>query len=273
MIPTLSQVCSLNASFGEDIEDYAAGHCFSVELWLTKLEDYVNHHSVDDARRLLDAHQVEARVASFQGGLLASQGETRREAWELFERRLILCRQMQIKTIVVSCDVMPPLSQQDVERVQHSLVQVAQSAGKQQIRVALELHSRAAMGNNLQTIAALVGDVGSPHLGICLDVFHFYLGPSKWSDLQWLHSDNLFHVQLADLADVPREFATDSDRILPGDGDITIEPLLEHLRQINYQECVSVELMNPQIWQVPPRQFGEIAMTSLRKQLGQATME
>jgi hypothetical protein len=30
--------------------------------------------------------------------------------------------------------------------------------------------------------------------------------------------------------------------------------------------------MNPQIWQVPSRQFGEIAMTSLRKLLGQAGM-
>jgi hypothetical protein len=31
-------------------------------------------------------------------------------------------------------------------------------------------------------------------------------------------------------------------------------------------------LMNPQLWQVPPRQFGEIALTALRKLLGQASM-
>jgi hypothetical protein len=30
--------------------------------------------------------------------------------------------------------------------------------------------------------------------------------------------------------------------------------------------------MNPQLWQVPPRQFGEIALTALRKLLGQAAM-
>jgi hypothetical protein len=30
--------------------------------------------------------------------------------------------------------------------------------------------------------------------------------------------------------------------------------------------------MNQQLWQVPPRQFGEIAMTSLRKVLGLAAM-
>jgi len=30
--------------------------------------------------------------------------------------------------------------------------------------------------------------------------------------------------------------------------------------------------MNPQIWQIPPRQVAEVAMTALRKLLGQASM-
>jgi hypothetical protein len=30
--------------------------------------------------------------------------------------------------------------------------------------------------------------------------------------------------------------------------------------------------MNPQLWGVPPRQFGEIAITALRRLLGQAEM-
>jgi hypothetical protein len=33
---------------------------------------------------------------------------------------------------------------------------------------------------------------------------------------------------------------------------------------------VSIETMNPQLWQIPPRQFGEIAITALRKLLGLA---
>ncbi len=31
--------------------------------------------------------------------------------------------------------------------------------------------------------------------------------------------------------------------------------------------------MNPQIWRIAPLQFGEIAMTALRKILGQASMD
>jgi sugar phosphate isomerase/epimerase len=79
-------------------------------------------------------------------------------------------------------------------------------------------------------------------------------------------------VQLCDLAGAARELATDSDRVLPGDGDILLAPMIDRLRQINYAGYVSVELMNPQIWQVPPLSFGEIAITALRKLLGQAQM-
>jgi sugar phosphate isomerase/epimerase len=82
----------------------------------------------------------------------------------------------------------------------------------------------------------------------------------------------LFHVQLCDVADVPREFAVDSDRILPGDGDFVLQPIIDHLRTIQYTGAVSVELMNPQIWQIPARQFGEIGITALRRVLGQASM-
>jgi sugar phosphate isomerase/epimerase len=204
--------------------------------------------------------------------LLASQGEARREAWELLARRLDLCREVGIGTLVVACDVPPPLSQQTIERVQHSLVQLAQEAGRRGLRAALEFQADSSFGNNLPTAAALVGDVASPHLGMCLDAFHFHVGSSKTEDLAYLTRDNLFHVQLCDLADTPRELARDSARILPGDGDINLAAVVERLRQIDYRGCVSLELLNPQLWQVSPLALGEIGMTALRKVLGQASM-
>jgi 2-keto-myo-inositol isomerase len=272
MIPTLAQVCTLNSAFADDVREYAAGQCRSLELWFTKLENVLREKDVQHVRQLLQENDMAAPVASFQGGLLDSQGAARREAWDLFERRLDICQQLAVQTVVVACDISGPLAQIDLERVQVSMTQVAQLAGNRQLRVALEFQAQSAFGNNLQTAAAMIGEVGSPHLGICLDAFHFYVGPSKTDDLGYLTRDNLFHVQLCDIADVPREIARDSHRILPGEGDIPLAPILERLREIQYAGCVSVELFNAQIWQVGPRQFGEIAMTALRRLLGQASM-
>ena len=272
MKPAIGQVCSLPAAFAQDVADYSAGHCHALEIWFTKLEDFLKENSVADVRQLLDTHSMEAAVASFQGGLLASQGEARREAWELFRRRLAICRDVGVRTIVVSGDIPGPLSGQLVERVNMSLRQAADDAAAADVRVALEFQASASYINNLQTAAALIEELQHPHLGLCLDAFHFYVGPSKLEDLIYLAHHNLFHVQLADLADVPREFASDSQRILPGDGDIPLQPIIDRLREIAYQGYVALEVMNPHIWQVPPRQFGEIAMTALRRLIGEASM-
>src|SRR5215470_12163113 len=106
MTPALSQVCTLPAPFEKDVEDYAAGHCQAIEIWLTKLETYLQTHTLDDARRLFERHEVTTPVASFQGGLLVTQGDARREHWNHFTRRLELCRSLNIKTLVVAGDIL-----------------------------------------------------------------------------------------------------------------------------------------------------------------------
>ncbi|HTQ39280.1 MAG TPA: sugar phosphate isomerase/epimerase family protein [Pirellulales bacterium] len=272
MLPALSQVCSLPSPFEKDVEDYAAGHCGAIEIWLTKLETYLQSHRVDDARRLLENNNVSAPVASFQGGLLISQGDARREHWNHFERRLELCRTLGIGTVIIAGDVLGPLDEQAFGRLQASLTQAAAKAGEHGLRLALEFQAKATYPNNLQSAAALVETIASPHLGLCLDAFHFFTGPSKESDLAYLTADKLFHVQLCDLVWQAREFAADGDRILPGDGDFPLFTIVERLHEIDYRGCVSVELMNPAIWQIPARQFGEVAVTAIRKVLGLASM-
>jgi len=270
LIPALSLVNSLPAPLETQLEDYAAGKCAVVELWLTKVEEFLKSHSQQQFLELLGQHGITAPVASFQGGLLESQGERRVAAWDLFRQRLELCRQINVKTLVLACDIPAPLSQTTIERVQISLQQAAQEAAQAGLRLALEFQANSAFGNNLQTAVALVAEVGNPALGLCLDAYHWYIGPSKADDLALLTTENLFHVQFSDLADVPRELATDSQRILPGDGDLRLDLIVSQLQQIGYLGLVSVEVFNPQLWQIPALQFGEIAMTALRKVLGQA---
>lgn len=273
MKPALSLVCSLPSELEQNIVDYAAGACQTVELWLGKVEGWLENHTVDDLRRVLRDNGVVAPVASYQGGLLVSQGDARREHWNHFARRLELCRQLEVGTLVVAGDLIGPLNEQDLERAIMSLRQAGGQAGQAGVRLALEFQSQASFGNNLQTAAAIVEQVGEPNVGLCLDLFHYYCGPSKPEDLGLLSNDNLFHAQFCDLSGTPRELATDGDRILPGDGDFLLEPIVALLREIGYDGCVAVEAMNPIIWQIPPRQFGEVAMTALRKALGQAGME
>jgi 2-keto-myo-inositol isomerase len=272
MRPALATVCSLGASLETILEDYAAGQCQAIDLWLGHAEGLLSQHGPGALADLLARHGTTATAASFQGGLLTSQGEARLAHWKHFESRLAVLRKVGIPVLVIAGDTFGPLDPQDLGRVSMSLTEAAKRAADAGVKLALEFDARASFPNNLQSAVALVEDVGLPSLGLCLDWFQYTVGPSKPLDLYLLSADNLAHVQLSDIADVPREMASDADRILPGEGSSPPDQLIARLREIGYQGSVVIELHNPALWRVPPRQFGEIAMTALRKLLGQAAM-
>ncbi|NBV45639.1 MAG: sugar phosphate isomerase/epimerase [Planctomycetia bacterium] len=273
MQPALATVCSLEAPLETVLEDYAAGHCRAVELWLGQVDACSARLGPGALADLLARHSMRPVAATFQGGLLVSQGEARREHWRHFAERLSLCSALGVPVLVVAGDVFGPLTSQDLARLGASLAEAAARAADAGVRLALEFDSRASFPNNLQSAVALVEEVGSPALGLCLDWFHFTVGPSKPADLGLLSAATLAHVQLSDIADVPREMAADADRILPGEGSSPPDDFVARLAAIGYRGAVSVEVLNPRLWRVPPRQFGEIAMTALRRVLGQATMD
>ena len=272
MRPAITTVCSLEAPLGTIVEDYGSGHVDAIDLWLGHADAFLKEHGVAALKDRLAAQGIAAVAASFQGGLLTSQGDARREHWSHFDARLALCRDLAIPVLVIAGDAFGPLAAEDLGRLSMSLREAAARAAAAGVRLALEFDARASFPNNLQSAVAVVEQVGSPALGLCLDWFHFTVGPSKPLDLWLLTKDNLAHVQLSDIADVPREMAADADRILPGEGSSPPDDLIRRLKEIGYAGAVAVELLNPALWRVPPRQFGEIAMTSLRKLLGQAAM-
>ena len=268
MNPCLSEVTTMPASFDEDVRAFGDAACPAMEIWLTKLETFLAGHSIDEVRRLTAEHGLKLAAAATQGGILLAQGDARRESFALFERRLKMCQALQVPTLVVVSDFQSQVSATDFERAVVSLKQSARLAADHGVRLALEFQGRSQFCNNLSTAASLIDQCGEPNLGLCFDVFQYYAGPSKFEDLALLTRSNLFHVQVSDLAGVPRELAGDSDRVLPGDGDFQLAPIIDHLKSIGYSDYVSVELMNPHIWQVPPAQVAEVAITATRRLLG-----
>ena len=133
------------------------------------------------------------------------------------------------------------------------------------VRLALEFRATDTFCTSLDTAVRLTAACGEPNVGVCLDTFHFFKGPSKESDLDLLTPENLAFVQVSDWSGVPRELASDADRILPGDGDLPLAELLEKLRGRGYDGWVSVELMNPMIWQLKPGQVAELAAAALAR--------
>jgi sugar phosphate isomerase/epimerase len=268
MKPCISQATTMSASFADDVIAYAAAGWPGLEVWLTKLETHLQKNSVDQTRRLLQDRGLTLAAASYQGGLLLSQGEQRRAHLDDLRRRLDLCQGFGIPTLLVPADFAERLEPGGVARAIASLAEAARWAEAFDVRLALEFRGRAPFCSNLATAAALVAACGTPAVGVALDVFHYYTGPSKFEDLAALRPQDLAFVQVSDVAGLPRELATDADRILPGDGDFQLGPILQHLRAAGYDGWVSLELFNPTLWQVPAAQVAELGHAAMRRLLG-----
>jgi sugar phosphate isomerase/epimerase len=268
MNPCISEATTMPCSFAEDVAAFADAGCPGMEVWLTKLETHLETHSLADTRKLLEDRHMSLAAAAYQGGLLLSQGEQRRAHYDHFRKRLELCGALGIGTMIVAADFAEPVEPSSLERAVVSLTQAAQWAAGYNVRLALEFRGKNVFCASLDTALALVAQCGEPNAGVNFDVFHFYTGPSKFEDLQWLTKGNLAHVQLCDLSGVSRELARDADRVLPGDGDFHLEPILNRFREIGYEGWVSLELMNPTLWQTKAVQVAEIGITALRRVLG-----
>src|SRR5262249_33336366 len=162
------------------------------------------------------------------------QGEERRAHFDHFRRRLDLCEFFRIPTLVVVADFVGPVDEAALGRAVVSLAQAAQWASGAGVRLALEFRGRGSFCASLDPAVALVAQCGEPNVGVCLDVFHYYTGPSKFEDLALLTPANLALVQVSDVAGVPRELAADADRIMPGEGDFRLAEVVAELRRVGY---------------------------------------
>jgi 2-keto-myo-inositol isomerase len=268
MKPCISQATTLSTTFEEDLSAYARGGWTAVELWLTKLESYLETHSIAEARGLLDAQGLSPVAASFQGGLLLSRGAERQVHWDHFQRRLGLLQELGVPLLVVAADFNSELVPDDYGRAAASLSEAAEVARGASVRLALEFQKTARFCASLDTTLALIAQCNAEGLGVCLDVFHYYTGPSKFEDLAYLTPENLAWVQVCDLSGTPRELAGDADRILPGEGDFQLEPILDHLERIGYDGYVSLEVLNPQLWQIPADRVADFGFQAICRVLG-----
>ena len=265
MKPCLSEVTTLSATFAEDVVAYAGAGWRAMEVWLTKLETHLEKNSVAETKELLKSKQMALAAASYQGGLMLSQGEARKTHFDHFKRRLDLCQEFGIPTLLLVADFVQRIEPTALERAIVSLKEAARWAEGFGVRLGFEFRGADTFCSCLDTALTVIEQCGEPNVGVNLDVFHYYKGPSKPEDLERLTNQNLAFVQLSDVAGIPRELAADADRVMPGEGDFRLEPIMKRLQSIGYSGYISLELMNPVLWQAKPTQVAQLGLTALKR--------
>ena len=141
MIPCFSTVSLLSADLPLQLAAAAEAGFTLVEVWLTQLEEHLARHGDAQLRSILEDKQIRLVSAAYQGGLLLSQGEARREHYQQLQERLSLCQQFGVQTLIIAPDFADMPTPQDWQRAEVSLKQAAQLASSYQVRLALEFQS------------------------------------------------------------------------------------------------------------------------------------
>jgi 2-keto-myo-inositol isomerase len=261
----ISQATTLPNSFVEDLDAYSTGGWTGMEVWLTKLETHLEKHTPLATKKRIEEKQIQLVAASYQGGLLLSQGDQRKAHFDHFKRRLMICQEFNIPTMVLVADFVQKIDPLAIERSIVSLKQAAQWAAGFDVRLALEFRGSDTFCSCLDTALTLVEQCEELNVGVNLDVFHFYKGSSKQEDLEKLTTRNLAFVQFCDVLGSLRELMTDSDRIMPGEGDFRLGAIVQRLREIQYDGWISLETMNPIFWQMKSSQVAELGHMAMRR--------
>lgn len=134
-----------------------------------------------------------------------------------------------------------------------TLCQVAEEVG---VRLALEAEPPSIITSSLDFLA-LCDEVGSPALGMNLDVGHAFLTDVDVLDSIEKVKDKICHGHIEDMQ------RGQHLHLLPGDGDMDLPAVLAKLRQVGWQGYMALDLYNYDYAQV-----AQGALATLRKMDG-----
>jgi len=254
---SISQITTVTQSFADDLDAYRAAGADGVGIWETKLED----DSLERFRGsgLAAAAAVPAVPSILPLPLMEGPADPaeRVDAIRAGIRRLA--------PFEPACVLFLTGPGGDRDTVVEGIRAIADEGRAQGVPVALEPIQREFADlwttvSSLDEAAALVDEAGAD-CGLQYDSWHLWREPLEQIER---HRGRILGVHLADWREPTR---TTNDRVLPGDGVIEFEPILEALRWDGFcdLEIFSDAELPGSLWTGDPRELAARGIESLRR--------
>jgi 2-keto-myo-inositol isomerase len=223
-----------------------------IEIRLDKLREYLVDHTVEELKVFFEHH----RIKPYAFNALEFITFRDQEGYEQIRNDLqFLCEIGEVihcKTVIAvpTFDIGDYTISEIKEETVRVLHELAQLAEPYSMRIALEFCGYPNCSvNTLAQAYDIVQEVNRNNVGIVLDCFHFHAMNSRIEDLQAVDPTKIFVFHIDDCEDLPVGALRDHHRVWPGDGTIDLDRILRALKDIGYNEMVSVELFRPEYWE------------------------
>ncbi len=255
MILSLSEISTVDSSFAEDVEAYAAAGFDAIGLWEFKLP-----HDDDANTALLHEYglRVSVCVPEVPSVLpLAIPGmEGPDDPAERIEAlRASVRRFAAYEPECVACLAGPLGDRSEADGTEilvQGLRRVAEAARTADVRIGFEpvhVTQREVAGfvNSLAHADAVLAEVGATEIGILFDTYHLWDDPNV---LAWIaaNADRVVGLHVSDWPSPDR-----TDRVLPGEGISRTRDLVQTLAAVGWDGPLDVEIFSTQelFWGLP----------------------
>ena len=244
----------------EKIRIAAATGYRAIELWNNDLTAHEESGgSLQDVRKTLDDAGLQVPTVIALHGWLGSSGDERTRALEEARRRMAQAADVGAPHIVAS----PPMDPFDLSRGGDHYRELLELGRQMGVAPAMEYLGFMKSVHTIEQAWQIITDADDEDSTIVMDPFHILRGGGSIDSIAIVPGDKVAIWHWNDVpAHPPIADQTDADRVLPGDGVGPLKEIETLALQQGYAGFVSLELFNPQLWEMDPE---EVARTGLEK--------
>ena len=263
----------------ELIEIAAKAGYGAVEPWIVEIEEFRKKEKLSDAKkRIADAGLVVPDAIGFSEWIVDDPAK-RKKGLEQAKRDMDLVQQIGGNRLAA-----PPVgatggtSQRDDPKASQTSLDLMAAADRYRALLELgktmgvtplvELWGFSKNVSRLGEAVLIATECGIAGGGVLPDVYHLYKGGSDFAGLKLLAGQavGIFHVN--DYPKIERMKIVDADRVYPGDGIAPLKEILATLKQIGFNDFLSLELFNRDYWKQDPLVVAKTGLDKLKGVVG-----
>lgn len=113
----------------------------------------------------------------------------------------------------------------------------------------------------------IVNTINLPTVGLVIDTCHFYAGGSTLESIEQIDAMKLAVFHINDVVQMPKDKIEDAHRLFPGDGVIPLKEIIDAVRATGFDGVASVEIFRPEYWARDPMSVAKEAYLKTKRVL------
>jgi 2-keto-myo-inositol isomerase len=247
---------TMTSNLETDIAISAQAGFKALEVWVKKVDHYLETHSLSDLNALFVKHNLMPLALSSLEFIAFRGGEYAQIQARLHQLGKI-AQAIGCPTVVVIPSPSPDRNLSWAETAAEYvkvLRDLSKIASLYNIKLSFEFLGFGWCSVRTPRAAfEIIQKVNRDNVGLTVDAAHFFGGGGLMSELDQLDPRRIFAFHLDDLEDTPKEAISDGTRLMPGLGVVPLEDICARLKRIGFDGPCSVELFRPEYWNWDPK--------------------